>query len=94
MGVCPAVTDESGNRNNVLKAPAKSPERKSASHGDKLKPNPEPVARLQAGDRQRLSSTPINQVADTAAEVADTAQRLDAAKPDRVGTATHLASSC
>lgn len=33
---------------------------------------------LKDEERQRLSSTPIGQVADTAAEVADTAEKLDA----------------
>ncbi|TID01945.1 hypothetical protein CH35J_004279 [Colletotrichum higginsianum] len=39
---------------------------------------PKVLDHLKDGDRQRLSSTPIEEVADTAAEVADSAAKLDA----------------
>ncbi|KAH6687180.1 hypothetical protein F5X68DRAFT_152660 [Plectosphaerella plurivora] len=67
----PTATDEAGNLNNIMTAPG--PESPL-----KLKP----LAHLQEAERQRLSSTPIGQVADTAAEVADTAEKLDGDKLD------------
>jgi len=65
------VTDDAGNRNNVLTAP--EPEPKSQA-GLKLNASLEPEQR---------SATPIAVVAATAAEVADTAAMLD--KEDEVG---------
>lgn len=41
-------------------------------------PKPKVLESIKDEERKRLSSTPIEQVADTAAEVADTAQKLDA----------------
>lgn len=74
----PTATDEAGNTNNIMTAP-----------GPESSVKPKAVAHLQEAERQRLSSTPIGQVADTAAEVADTAQALDADKTedDTVGRA-------
>ncbi|TDZ39753.1 hypothetical protein CTRI78_v010465 [Colletotrichum trifolii] len=97
------VTDDSGNRNNILTAPASqhyteingskanghaaerpdtntsnmdASEAAAAHSRAQLEPKSK-VDHLKDGERQRLSSTPIEQVADTAAEVADTAQKLD-----------------
>ncbi|KAK1691409.1 hypothetical protein BDP55DRAFT_542028 [Colletotrichum godetiae] len=99
------LTDESGNRNNLLTAPA-SQELKQLNgvNGDnqstskdtstseavdaskaardhtaaQLEPKTKVQDYLKDEERQRPSSTPIGQVADTAAEVADTAEELDA----------------
>jgi hypothetical protein len=65
------ATDDAGNLNNIMTAP-----------GPESSLKPRPLAHLQEAERQRLSSTPIGQVADTAAEVADTAEKLDGDKPD------------
>ncbi|KAK2021985.1 hypothetical protein LX32DRAFT_711325 [Colletotrichum zoysiae] len=96
----PAVTDASGNRNNILTAPD-TPEDKqpngdsgefsakasdsmeasnaaAASSAPRPEPRPKAIDHLKDAERQRLSSTPIEQVADTAAEVADSAAKLDA----------------
>ncbi|KAK1505973.1 uncharacterized protein CCOS01_16663 [Colletotrichum costaricense] len=99
------VTDGSGNRNNLLTAPASQelkelngvngdsqPASENASTSEDVNASKaareytaaqlEPKTKLQDylkdEERQRLSSTPIGQVADTAAEVADTAEKLDA----------------
>ncbi|KAF9874084.1 hypothetical protein CkaCkLH20_08456 [Colletotrichum karsti] len=96
------VTDDSGNQNNVLTAPASQestnlngvkPQEEqdatstanmdtstaAAAHSaSQLEPKPRTIQHLKDEERQRLSSTPIEQVADTAAEVADTAKKLDA----------------
>ncbi|OHE92002.1 hypothetical protein CORC01_12693 [Colletotrichum orchidophilum] len=99
------VTDESGNRNNYLEAPAsQEPKQLNGVNGDsqkasedaetledmdaskaardytatQLEPKTNIQGHLKDEERQRLSSTPIGQVADTAAEVADTAEKLDA----------------
>lgn len=80
------ATDDVGNRNNSITALDKPQEMNSKANGDTLKPKP--VAHLQDAERERLSSTPVGQVADTAAEVADTANKLDDDVPDRVGTTT------
>ncbi|EFQ28439.1 hypothetical protein CGRA01v4_07409 [Colletotrichum graminicola] len=54
----------------------------AASSASQPDPEPEPqpttMGHLKEEERQRLSSTPIEQVADTAAEVADSAAKLDA----------------
>lgn len=67
----PTATDDAGNLNNIMTAP-----------GPESCLKPKTLAHLQEAERQRLSSTPIGQVADTAAEVADTAEKLDGDKPD------------
>ncbi|KAF6828607.1 hypothetical protein CMUS01_08513 [Colletotrichum musicola] len=97
------VTDDAGNRNNLLTAPAtqESTQTNGVKAGDQssteqsikdasptaemeastaTQPEPKPKALeiIKDEERKRLSSTPIEQVADTAAEVADTAQKLDA----------------
>ncbi|KAK7435381.1 hypothetical protein Landi51_13057 [Colletotrichum acutatum] len=99
------VTDGSGNRNNLLTAPASQelkqlngvngdsqPTSEDASISEdvdaskaardhtaaQLEPKTKLQDHLKDEERQRLSSTPIGQVADTAAEVADTAEKLDA----------------
>ncbi|OLN93895.1 hypothetical protein CCHL11_03402 [Colletotrichum chlorophyti] len=101
------VTDDSGNRNNLLTAPesqeyaqlngVKDEQQNKSDHSAtdskpdmdasraaaahttaQLEPNPKALDRLKDEERKRLSSTPIEQVAATAAEVADTAQALDA----------------
>ncbi|KAL0931821.1 uncharacterized protein CTRU02_212774 [Colletotrichum truncatum] len=96
------VTDDAGNRNNLLNAPASQEstqvngtksngqdtnEENTASSTNianmdasttQLDPKPKPLEHLKDEERKRLSSTPIEQVANTAAEVADTAEKLDA----------------
>lgn len=100
------MTDDSGNQNNVLTAPASQEFTEmngvktngeqqnhqtdsnstkmdastvAATHSTaQLEPKPKMIDHLKDEERQRLSSTPIEKVADTAAEVADTAEKLDA----------------
>ncbi|GKT53285.1 PT repeat family protein [Colletotrichum tofieldiae] len=50
----------------------------AAQSASQLEPKPKIIDHLKDEERQRLSSTPIEQVADTAAEVADSAAKLDA----------------
>ncbi|KAK1996756.1 hypothetical protein LX36DRAFT_579835 [Colletotrichum falcatum] len=50
----------------------------AASAATQPEPKPKAVDHLKDEERQRLSSTPIEKVADTAAEVADSAAKLDA----------------
>ncbi|OHW91566.1 pt repeat family protein [Colletotrichum incanum] len=50
----------------------------AAQSVSQLEPKPKILDHLKDEERQRLSSTPIEQVADTAAEVADSAAKLDA----------------
>ncbi|KAL2752522.1 hypothetical protein ACRALDRAFT_2029739 [Sodiomyces alcalophilus JCM 7366] len=80
----PTVSDDSGNTNNLLMAPPlQQPPLQSTKPDAPAEPAPEAVlkpkgiSRLQELEEQRLSSTPIEQVANTAAEVADTAEKLD-----------------
>ncbi|ROT35709.1 hypothetical protein SODALDRAFT_320235 [Sodiomyces alkalinus F11] len=79
-----AVFDDSGNTNNLLTAPplqeAPIQHTKSdtpAAPAPEVAPKPKGISRVQELDKQRQSSTPIEQVAATAAEVADTAEKLD-----------------
>ncbi|KAI8276488.1 hypothetical protein K4K60_007659 [Colletotrichum sp. SAR11_57] len=100
------VTDDSGNQNNVLTAPASQEFTEmngvktngeqqnhqtdsnsikmdastiAAAHSTaQLEPKPKMIDHLKDEERQRLSSTPIGKVAEAAAEVADTAEKLDA----------------
>ncbi|KAM0286297.1 hypothetical protein ACHAQH_001028 [Verticillium albo-atrum] len=103
----PTVTDDAGNRNNVLVAPdrpgnpadddkarnSKSTETSSSqSHTDAnmngainnaILPPPKPqgvtkIRKPSEEERQQLTAPPPEEVAETAAEVADTAKKLDA----------------
>ncbi|KAK1980486.1 hypothetical protein LZ30DRAFT_125935 [Colletotrichum cereale] len=57
-----------------MEAPNAAPD----SSASQPEPKPKTIDHLKDEERQRLSSTPIEQVADTAAEVADSAAKLDA----------------
>lgn len=102
------MTDEAGNRNNVLIAPERDEahaddearnndsidERSNTSHAgvnmngsthSEVLPAPKPrgVDKLRERSEeelQHLTATPPEEVAETAAEVADTAENLDADK--------------
>ncbi|KAM0334280.1 hypothetical protein ACHAQA_001302 [Verticillium albo-atrum] len=105
----PTVTDDAGNRNNLLVAPdhADSPANDdkprntnlngatsnnseasanmagAAHNGILPPPKPKGVSQLREPSEeelQHLTATPPEEVADTAAEVADTAEKLDASK--------------
>jgi len=77
----PLTTDDAGNRNNSITALDRPQEMNAKANGETLKPKP--VAHLRDAERERLSSTPVSQVANTAAEVADTADKLNDDVPDR-----------
>jgi hypothetical protein len=84
------VTDDAGNRNNLLKA--RSAQNIETEERDELEANDSemehkeefsselPRDSLANIEVRRMSSTPIQEVAETAAEVADTAEALDADK--------------
>ncbi|KAH7329173.1 hypothetical protein B0I35DRAFT_37985 [Stachybotrys elegans] len=81
----PIVTDTTGNQNNLLQAPvaAAMPSTTSAEAAPSQR---QPLvaslaAALQIDDSRNKSRTPVEQVAATAAEVADTAQMLDRDSP-------------
>lgn len=60
-----------GNRNNLLSVPRKGPPKATRSVPGKV------LNELGLVDIDNRSSTPIEQVANTAAEVADTAESLE-----------------
>ncbi|KAK2011442.1 hypothetical protein LZ32DRAFT_606454 [Colletotrichum eremochloae] len=55
-----------------------TPNAAAVSSAAQPEPKPKAIDHLKDQERQRLSSTPIEKVADTAAEVADSAAKLDA----------------
>jgi len=69
--------EDSAKTSESMEVPNAAATSSSASQPE-LEPKPNAIGHLKEEERQRLSSTPIEQVADTAAEVADSAAKLDA----------------